>query len=232
MTNLKFLPLLILISLFSLHLSAQKTFYGTLEYAYQIEGPEAEMMAMFMPQKMIMKYGKNGMSTHMEGGMMAGMMGRIVVNAKTGERFAVKDSEKTVYLMEEEDVEKSQDAMKNQQNKPELLDGTETILGYTCKKYRLVNKSPEGDMEQFIWATEELKAPEIDMPQTDQMNSLDFGIEGLPLKVEIALPGTTSKMIMLATKLDDTAPDSSEFDRPKDYEVKPFSELAPMGGGF
>lgn len=232
MSKLKSLALLFFIPLLSLQLNAQKTFYGTLEYAYQIDGPEAEMMAMFMPQKMIIKYGKSGMSTHMEGGMMAGMMGRIVVNAKTGERFAIKDSEKTVYMMEEEDLEKSQEAIKDQQNKPELLDGTETILGYTCKKYKMVTKSPEGDMEQFIWATEELKAPEMDMPQTGQMNSLDFGIEGLPLKVEIALPGTTSKMIMLATKVDDAAPDSSEFDRPKDYEVKPFSELAPMGGGF
>ncbi|MGA1583759.1 MAG: hypothetical protein ACO4CH_10950, partial [Saprospiraceae bacterium] len=70
--------LLMTLSVFLLNTAfAQRTFYGTVEYTYEITGPEAAMMAMMMPQKMVIQYGKSGMSTSMDGGMMSGMIGRI-----------------------------------------------------------------------------------------------------------------------------------------------------------
>ena len=211
---------------------AQKTFYGTVEYTYEVTGAEAAMMAMMLPQKMVIQYGKAGMSTEMEGGMMSGMLGRMVVNSKTDERFSIKDSEKTVYMMDKEEVDKAQESVKDQLDKPQKLDETAEILGYTCHKYRLVINTPQGSMEQFIWATDKLTPPEIALPDNPTIGSLDFGVDGMPMKVEIALPGTSSKLIMLATDIDADEPDPALFERPESYTIKKFSELMPAGMGF
>jgi len=225
--------LLMTLSVFLLNTAfAQRTFYGTVEYTYEITGPEAAMMAMMMPQKMVIQYGKSGMSTSMEGGMMSGMLGRMVVNSKTNETFSIKDSEKAVYMMDNGEVEKAQKAVDGQVDKPEKLSETADILGYTCQKYRVLTKTPQGNLEQFIWATDELAVPDMAMPDNPAMGALNLEVDGMPLKVEIALPGTSSKMIMLASSIDATEPDENLFVRPESYKVKKFSDLMPAGMGF
>lgn len=213
-------------------LTAQNSFYGTVEYSYEVTGPEAAMMAMMMPQKMIIQYSKTGMSTSMQGGMMAGMLGRMVVNTKTDERFSIKESEETVYMIDDQSIDQAQQSANDQIDKPERLDDTAEILGYTCHKYKVVIKTPQGSMEQYIWATDQLSPPKIDLPKNPALSSLDFGLDGLPMKVEIGLPGTSSKIIMQASAIDNTEPDASLFERPASYTVKKFSELMPAGMGF
>ncbi len=102
--------LLLTVSTWTL-LQAQETFKGTIEYSYQLEvegdGEEAEMMASFMPEKMITRYGDNQMATEMEGGMVASMMGRIIVN--NGQSYVVKDAKKTIFEMSEADMEEGKE---------------------------------------------------------------------------------------------------------------------------
>ena len=65
------------------------------------------MMKMMMPEKMVVVYGEEGVLTYMDGGMMGDMMGKVVVNTKTGESFVIKDAEKAVYVIEKEDSGRS-----------------------------------------------------------------------------------------------------------------------------
>ena len=210
-------------------ISAQKTFYGTVEYAYEMQGEGAEMMAAFLPEKMVIKYGDKSMMTTMEGGMMGEMMGRIIVNGQTGESFVVKESEQAVYLMKEADIENAAEDM--DASKPVKGEGTMEILGYSCQKYKLPIMQDGQETMQYIWITEALKAPQIDAPGMNQLNNgplSSTNLPGFPLRVEVAIPQTGMMLTMMATKLDDTKVDATEFERPKDYEVKDFSEM--MGG--
>lgn len=221
-----FVSLLLLIGSFSL-LSAQKTFEGTITYSYDVQGENAEMMKAMMPQKMLVVYGKQSMITQMEGGMMAAMMGRIVVNTENEEVFIVKDDEKTVYMMKKDDLN---DAEKPDVQKVEKLEGKKEILGYKCEQYQLSTKQGEQEMSQIVWVTKDLKAPEFKIPGIQQMSNMILGDQapGFPLQVEISMPGMNAKMIMTASDLDFTKPGKDLFVRPKDYEVKDFSEF--MGG--
>lgn len=209
---------------------AQATFQGTLEYSYQLnaEGEEAGMMAAFMPEKMITRYGDNQMATEMVGGMVANMMGRIIVN--NGKSYVVKDAEKTIFEMSEEDMAEGQDQLDNQEPAKKVSGETMEILGYTCQKYALTMTNDDGGKtEQVIWATDAFKAPQLSAPNQGNIPASGFfgssNIEGLPMRIEIATPGVDGGLIMEVIKLDKTPVDATHFQRPDGYTVKPISEM-------
>ncbi len=213
-------------------IQAQEAFKGTIEYSYQLEaegdGEEAEMMASFMPEKMITRYGDNQMATEMEGGMVASMMGRIIVN--NGQSYVVKDAEKTIFEMSEEDMEEGKEQFENQDAAEQVAGETMEILGYTCQKYVLAMDAGEGGkVEQVIWATDAFKAPQLSIPNQGSVPTAGFmggfSIEGLPLRVEIGTPEIKGALVMEAINLDNTPVEASYFERPEGYTVKPFSEM-------
>lgn len=210
-------------------LSAQKTFQGTIEYKYEMKGEGAEMMAAFMPEKMVVKYGEKSMLTLMEGGMMGTMMGKIVVNGETGENFVVKDDEQAVYMIKTEDIE--EEAAGKEKPKIEKLGEQKEILGYSAQRYKITTMQEGTEMVQYVWITEELKAPEVDSPAGNQMGgmvSTEY-IPGFPLEMEVAIPETGMTLLLAATNIDKTKVDASEFARPEDYEMKDFEEMMQMG---
>lgn len=221
-----------LVLLFSISIAgAQETFQGTVTYKYEIEGENAEMMASFMPEAMIVKYGETGMLTEMQGGMMAAMMGKIVVNSKSGETFVLKENEKSVYLMKEEDLEGTEAVDSTNVQK---LDESKEILGYECRKYKVVSKQEGKETTQYMWVTDELKIPEMDMPGMQQLGNSVMGngkIPGFPMQVEVTIPNMSTKLLLTVSELDFTKVDAKEFDRPEDYTVKDFSEMMKMGMG-
>lgn len=211
---------------------AQKAFQGTIEYSYQLEagegGEEAEMMAAYMPEKMITRYGDNRMATEMEGGLIANMMGRIIVN--NGKSYVVKDAEKTIFEMSEEDMEEGKENFENQEPAEQVAGETMEILGYTCQKYILAMDTGEGGkVEQVIWATDAFKAPQLSIPNQGSVPTTGFmggsGVEGLPMRIEIGTPEAKGALVMEAINLDDTPVEASYFDKPEGYTVKPFSEM-------
>jgi len=209
---------------------AQKEFMGTVSYAYEVEGENAEMMKMMMPEKMIVKYSKHGMITYMEGGLTANMMGKIVVNTDNQESFIVKDDKKVVYLMSEEE---RQDAEVPETKANKIEGETQKILGYTCQKYELIVDQEGEKTTQYIWAAQDLKAPQLNMPGANQLsNGMFFGgeVQGFPLLIEIGMPEVEATLTMKAIELDDTPVNAKEFKRPADYETKDFSEFSV--GGF
>ncbi len=208
----------------------QKPFEGTVTYTYEVTGQNAEMMASMMPNKMIVKYSQEGMVTEMEGGMMAGMMGRIVVNSKKDEAFVVKEAEKAVYVMKPEDMKDAEqpDLSKNITETEETME----ILGYTARKYKLDVHQGGMQTQQLLWLTDKLQAPEIKAPSFQQMggNLMAGGqLPGFPLRVEISIPQTQATIIMTATDLnfDKVAP--AEFEKPAGFTEKDFSQMMQMG---
>ncbi len=221
------LGLLLFISITTIY--AQKTFEGTVTYSYTIKGENAGMMASFMPEKMIMIYDKKGMITSMEGGMLANMMGKIVVDAVNNEAFVVKEAEKTVYLMKQEDMDNVEEPQVKEMVKQE---GEEDILGYRCHRYKMVTEAEGAETVQHIWVTNELKTPDLKLPGLGNMAGGVLSgnkLPGFPMQIEVAIANMDATMIMTATEIDLKRVDKQVFLRPKDFTVKDFSELLGSG---
>lgn len=207
---------------------AQKTFQGTVTYTYEVKGDNAEMMKSMMPQSMIIKYGDESMMTEMKGGMMASMMGKIIVNGKAGEAFVVQDAQKSIYVMKLDEQQAEQTNVKEVSK----MDEQKEILGYDCQRYKMIMTQNGQEMTQYMWVTEELKAPEIKAPGLQQMGgAMASGkIPGFPMSTEVTIPGMNATMIMTVSDLNFDKVPANTFDRPEDYTVKDFEELMKMGG--
>lgn len=207
---------------------AQKVFEGTVTYTYEVKGDNAEMMKSMMPQSMVIKYGEESMMTEMKGGMMASMMGKIIVNGEAGEAFVVQDAQKSIYVMKLDEQQTEQTNIKEVTK----MDEQKEILGYDCQRYKVIATQNGQEMTQYMWVTEELKAPEIKAPGLQQMGGAmaNGKIPGFPMSTEVSIPGMNATMIMTVSDLNFDKVPASAFDRPKGYEVKDFEELMKMGG--
>ncbi|MCB0622098.1 MAG: DUF4412 domain-containing protein, partial [Saprospiraceae bacterium] len=204
----------------------QSEFQGTVDYKFEINGEGAEFMALMMPQKMVVKYGKKSMMTYFVGGMMEAMVGKIVVDGQHDEVFIVKEDEETVYMMGPEDLEEGQEVSTPKEVVKEKE--TETIMGYKCQKYKVVLAGEEGaEQVQYIWTTEKLKAPNFKAGSAGKFNMMgnlpEGAVPGFPLKVTtLADPSMDITVTMVASMIDEQSIPKEEFYRPKDYEVKEF----------
>jgi hypothetical protein len=205
---------------------SQKTVIGTVDYTYKLVGEGAEQMQGMMPEKMTIKYGKNGIAIEMRGGMMSAAMGKTVVNEKTGEAFIIKDAEKTVYLMSEETIKA--EAAKVEDATIEKLDETLEIMGYTCQKYVQTTSVQGMSLSQVLWVTKDLEAPDYEGEAFKGMagqGTMSFKIDGFPMLIEVEMPGMSTKLQLEVSNIEyEKIPDST-FERPSDYTVKDFTEM-------
>jgi len=202
---------------------AQKPFYGTVDYKFTVEGVNADMMSFMMPGKMVVQYGKKGMKMYFEGGSMAALMGKIVLNGKTNEIFQVRDDEQVVYMMGPEDLGGTEIAMPDSVvMEEEKVD----IAGYSCQKYKTLSYAEDGaESVQYIWTTSALAAPEVSTPELQAKAGMNLGangVPGFPMKSVTTEPSSGMTITLEATKLDFTKVKGKEFGVPKGYEVAEF----------
>jgi hypothetical protein len=207
---------------------AQKEFKGSVTYAYSIGGDNAEMMAAMMPQKMVVEYGERGMITKMEGGMMAAMMGEIVVDGKNKRSFVKKDNEKTIYVMNEEDSKEAAAGMETSNLKK--LKETQEILGYTCTRYEMDAKDVNGNtFTQVVWATPALKIKKYDFSESVKSMVQNAYFEKLgevfPLKIEFTMPTGNIDVNLEAVELTEKIIEDERFEIPAGYQEKDISEM-------
>ena len=207
---------------------AQDDFQGTLKYDFKFTGEGVEQAAAMLPTGMEMKVRKSDMTVEMQGGMMAMMMGKILVHGKKGKSYMIKDSEETIYIM---DPEKMKD---DEGDAPEPTitkeDETVTIAGYECQKYKVTMETPQGEMTQQVWVTDKIKLPQGSGAAGGGLTSglTMKGLPGLPLKTMINQGPIT--VVMTAKKVDTQVPDKSNFKLPKGYDKEEFDMNAMMGG--
>lgn len=224
--NIQILSLLLVLS--SISLQAQKEFTGTITYTYKLEGENAEMMAAFMPQAMLVTYGDQGIITTMQGGMVANMMGKIVVDTKNDRSFIVKEGEQTVYMMDLDDAEEATEGMVASDVKS--FDETKEIMGYTCSKFQTETTDANGQtLKQIIWATKELKFKDYKFSgKAKELMSNAYNEKlgnVVPMEAQIYMPAQDMTLILTVTNIDKTKIPSSSFDIPKGYAQKDISEM-------
>ncbi len=205
---------------------SQDTFEGTISFEVKIIGENVEQMAQFMPQGYEFSFKGNKSIFKISGGMMAQMMGEIIVDNQTGSSYMIRHAEKVAYKMENA-VEESIEEMKMSRPTITELDEIIDILGYKCKKYKVVATAEGQSMESFIWVTKDIKIPYPKNPSQMPGGSGAFyfpELEGFPLKImNIAQSGMGEiKIEMTAVKVDNKSIDESIFSIPEGYEVKNF----------
>lgn len=203
-----------------------KVFEGHIKYKYEMIGEGAESMAAFMPESMEIFTSTEGLVTKMNGGMMAMMMGKILVN-KDG-AYIIQEGEQKALKMDEEDLEK--EAANADEPKVEKLDETETILGYKCTKYKTVTKDEETgeEMVNYLWVTDKFTMPEFNNANAGS-NVAVKGIEGIALKTMTSVMGFT--VTLVAEEVEEAKQDKSMFTIPKGYAVEKFDPNT-FGGGL
>lgn len=223
----KFFGVIIFLSLaanFSF-LHAQKGFEGTIEYKWTVSGDNAEMMQAYMPQSMSIYMKGDNVRTELKGGMSA-MFGNVIYKGSTDKSYMLVNNgkEKIAYEMVNSDTS----ATMNEKLKVEDMNQTETILGYTCKKYRV---DTGGGMAIYsvtdeITVNQDYVNAKKKSQQQGAMKMYIEGIKGFPLKITMSQNqgGMSINMEMAAINVDKSSPASDLFEIPKDYTVKKFSQ--------
>lgn len=202
-------------------------FQGKIDFAFAVTGENAAMAQAVMPTAMHLTVGKTAVLTEIEGGMMAAMMGKILVDTKKGQTWIINDAEETAYLLKKEDSEESAPT-------PTKEDETITISGYECQKYSIEMEQGGMTMTQYLWAAEKLQVPQAKEGATNPMGSLMGGgnnkVNGLPLKTMTSVMGMT--VSMTATNVSSTPPAKNALKIPKGYKKSEIDAASLMGGGM
>lgn len=226
----KYLLVLLLASLIAPGILAQKTVIGTVDYKYRLVGEGAEQIAGMMPEKMVIKYGKNGMAIEMIGGMMTAMMNRTIVNGKTNEVFVINDAAKAIYLMNEDEIKAEAD--KAEDAEVEKQEETREIGGYKCTKYLQTATVQGMTMTQVVWVTKDLKTPDYEgdaFKGVSGQGNMSMDFDGFPMLVEVELPGMPVTLELEISNITFEKIPDAVFEKPEGYTVKDFSELNPYG---
>lgn len=211
----------LILSTFSIGLYSFSQIEGEVKYSISVSGDkEIEQQKAMMPTHYRMLF-RNGDSKFIqEGGVMAAMMGDIITKGETGKTYFVNHTTKTVNeYTPKESNEKTE-------IKPIVTKENETvkILGYQCQKYKVVMKNDKGEeiSTTYLWAAKDLKfsTKEGGNKRYGAGKFQYEGVEGFPLKIQVATKaqGSNMTMTMTAVNLSTTAPDAKEFEIPAEYK--------------
>lgn len=206
-------------------------FNGRIKYSFTAEGEGVEQAAAFMPTSMSMTFLKQDMIMEMEGGMMAMMMGKILVQGKKGKGYMIKDSEETIYTMPTPDGDEEAEEMP--EPKIENMGEKKMIAGYECTKYSITAESPMGEMTSYAWVTDKINPAkpkkEGGGSSMGMMGVSTKGLPGMPLRMEN--PAGPMTIILEAIEVDTKTPDKKMFKLPKGYDKEEFNPAMFGGGG-
>jgi len=223
---MKKLTLTLILGIIGINSFSQDTFEGTISFEVNIIGENVEQMAQFMPQGYEFSFKDNKSIFKISGGMMAQMMGEIIVDNQTGNSYMINHAEKIAYKMENA-VKESIEDMEISRPTITKLDEEVEILGYRCQKYKVVSTTGGQSIESFIWVSKDIVVPYPKNSGNMPGGSGAFyfpELEGFPLKMINNLNSGMGmvKMEMFAVNVERKALDDSLFAIPEGYEEKNF----------
>ncbi|MBD0257346.1 MAG: DUF4412 domain-containing protein [Cytophagales bacterium] len=186
-------------------------FEGTIRYDVQIKG-DAGPLASLMPK--YYEFSAKGSDVKLKSD--ASLVGEILMKTLENKAYLLRRGEKTAYFFD-------LNSRKLSGNKAKVtkLNATETVAGYTCRKYTVVSKDEDGEtVTQTVWA-----APDLSVPKPKRAfaipNAGEFfveGVEGFPLKM--ITQSSEFTMTTTASKVEKKQLPASEFVIPSGYTVK------------
>lgn len=168
-----------------------------------------------LPTGMTVKIKGKKSLTSVEGGMNEITE---TLNTGDGKSYVIDREDKTYY---ENNAGGQDDSDEIPETTVTKTTETRKILGYTCSKYVIKTNYNGQDLEQYIWATNEISGLNIsdfiDQQNSKQKMVLDFKkIDGVPLRMETGAQGV--KMIMEATEVKRGSVPSADFEIPAGFK--------------
>ncbi|MDR2010382.1 MAG: hypothetical protein LBQ22_07860 [Bacteroidales bacterium] len=219
MKTVKFLFLIIAVSLISFAANAQKPFAGTITYSITYEGEDLDAATRAqLPSELIVNisgskvrneqvspfYNVASISNFDDGST-------IILFDAMGMKYAVKQTK------EEADKLNEEAGVPDPQIK--FVDETKTIAGYKCKKAEISIPEDE-DVYEVYYTTE------IEVPKGINDNLGFKGIDGLLMEYTMNQGGIIT--IVSAKEIKKGKPKGHLFSIPDDYEVKTMEEFGSM----
>lgn len=219
---------LLLLVVLAVQAQSKKNFEGSILFSFEVSGggEEMEMAKAFMPTGYLFRIKGENVRMTMQGGMMAAMMGDILVIAAKEQTYMINDAGKSAMLMPKEENKTPENA-----DKFDVQEGTDprTVSGMACKHY--VVKTKEGQLIGEYWVTDELQ---VKVPKSKSAGNMltqgnAYGIKGFPMRVAMSQQGM--QIVMEAKELKSEKLSASLFEVPKDYTVSDFNPaMFQMGG--
>lgn len=222
------LSLLLVMSVMAVGAQSKKNFEGSILFSFEVSGggEEMEMAKAFMPTGYLFRIKGENVRMTMQGGMMAAMMGDILVIAAKEQTYMINDAGKSAMLMPKEENKQADNA-----GKFDIQEGADprTLSGMPCKHY--IVKTKEGELVGEYWVTDELQ---VKVPKSKSAGNIltqgnTYGIQGFPLRVAMNQQGM--QIVMEAKELKPEKLAASLFEVPKGYTVSDFNPaMFQMGG--
>lgn len=174
---------------------------------------ESADFSSLMPTGMLVKIKGKKSLTKIEGGITSDME---MLNIGDGKNYTINRKEKTYQVDEIGDEGYDYEDPETTVTK---TSETKKILGYTCTKYILKTEGNGQTIEQYIWATTEIKDLNLGdlMDQGKGQMTVDFKkIDGVPLRMEMGAQGM--RMTMEATEVKRGGVSNSDFEIPAGFK--------------
>lgn len=192
-----------------------------MENVMKMQSGGGNPMENMMPKSMMVKMKGGNSLTIMEGGMMSGEMLHL---ADKNETIRLDRQNKTYMVMP------AGKGMPGEDAKPTVTKTSETttILNYSCTKYIVTVQERGQTITSNVWATTDIK--DIDVKALAKQRAgrgqsfFYEGVDGMPLKVEVATP--QGKTVMEVTEIKKESLNAADFTIPSDY-----TESKGMFGG-
>jgi hypothetical protein len=171
-------------------------------------------MNSMMPKGFVINVKNENVITKVEGGPMASM-----------EVLYLKDKDKSYHLDRQNKTYSTMESSGSQGTSsvpPKVTRTSETtrILNYTCTKYLVEVNQGNRPTNQTIWTTTEIKDIDLKSLAKQKMGrdqSIIYeGMEGVPLRVEMAMP--EGKMSMEVVEIKRESLKASDFSIPSDFK--------------
>lgn len=222
---MKKISLLLLAFVASVQFASAQISEGHVSYAmeFDLNDPQAEMMASMMQGAKMDLYFREGASTSV---VSMGMMGTTTTISNAGEKKSLTLMEGmmgNIAMWNEFDETTDETAELPENLKITETNETKDILGHSCKKVLIQNT--EDASESIIWFTEDVKVFK------GGQNFLATNIQGFPLEFEMNYGGSTMKFIAQAfeTELDSVYEELFVMAVPEGFKEMTQEDLMKMG---
>ena len=206
---------------------AQKNFQGTITYDVKITGENANMYAGMMPNKYVFKIRNSEMRMRMEGGMMAGMFGDVLVD-QSGSVFLINENKQSAQKVVNQANQKKEE-LNDTAIKVTKLGEVVTIAGKKCQKYKVeINNSEKTKEVEWIWSCADMQITSSDKDAMMVPKLARKGIDGFPLKIMTTKEGMT--MTMTATSVVDEKLNDDIFKVPSGFKISEFDPSKMLEG--
>ncbi len=179
-----------------------------------IAGLQGSTIAAMMPTGFIIKIKEQNNLIKIEGGILAAEL--LALHDKD-QIYSLERKNKTYSIMNATPTEVRDSDVKITKTKE-----TAKILNYTCTKYIVEYTSNGTTLNQFVWATPEIR--DFDLKSLSKQrfgkdHRIFFDVEGVPLKMEMKINGID--MLMEVFEIKKESHNAADFTIPSDYKEAP-----------